>query len=505
MPLGLPLLAFVTVDYVVLGLYLAGMLGIGVYFARGQKTEDDYLMGGRNMNWFLVAMAACATLFSGVSVTGHPGYVFAHDNTMFPAVFGLAIGAPLVMLSLPYLVGLRLFSVYGYLEKRFSFGLRGLASLIFLVNKGVYLTLVIYTAAILLDASTPLSFWQAAVVVGFISTGLTLLGGMKAVIWSDAVQLVIMVAGFASVIGYISLADSEGVRALWNTAHEAGRTRTFNWSLDWTANTVWALVCFYATASALGHLTDQVFIQRLFAIGGSRAVVRGYATTVGMVIAFHGIFFITGALLYGFYTRGLGHLPPEIAQQGDKVLPYFISTQLPAGLAGLVLAALIAATISTATSVLNSLATVAINDFYARLWVKDRSPGHYVLVSRLLTLLWGLWGVATVGYLVRYQSVVTGYVEITGLTISPLGGIFFLGLFTKRATGRGVIVGALTGVAASLLVAHLNDVFPQAPKVNPHWLYPTGALTTIAVGYAASLLLPGPRNQADRIQGEKHA
>jgi SSS family transporter len=485
------LVGFVTLDYVVLAVYLLAMLGIGVYFARGQETEDDYLMGGRNMNWFLVAMAACATLFSGVSVTGHPGYVFAHDNTMFPAVFGLAIGAPLVMLVLPYLTGLRLLSVYGYLEKRFSFSLRGLASTIFLVNKGVYVILVIYTASLLLDASTPLTFWQAAIVVGFISTGLTLLGGMKAVIWSDAVQLVIMIVGFAAVIGYISLADSEGVGALWNTAREAGRTRTFNWSLDWTSNTVWALIFFYATASALGHLTDQVFIQRLFAIGGQRAVVRGYATTVGMVIAFHGIFFVTGALLYGFYTRGLGHLPEEIARQGDKVLPYFISTQLPMGLAGLVLAALIAATISTATAVLNSLATVAINDFYARLWVKNRTPGHYVLVSRLLTLLFGVWGVAMAGCLVRYQSVVTGYVEITGLTLSPLGGIFFLGLFTRRATSAGVFVGALTGVAAALLVAHLNDVFPQAPEINVHWLYPTGALTTIAVGYLASLLLPG--------------
>ena len=208
------LVGFVTLDYVVLAVYLLAMLGIGVYFARGQETEDDYLMGGRNMNWFLVAMAACATLFSGVSVTGHPGYVFAHDNTMFPAVFGLAIGAPLVMLVLPYLTGLRLLSVYGYLEKRFSFSLRGLASTIFLVNKGVYVILVIYTASLLLDASTPLTFWQAAIVVGFISTGLTLLGGMKAVIWSDAVQLVIMIVGFAAVIGYISLADSEGVGRL---------------------------------------------------------------------------------------------------------------------------------------------------------------------------------------------------------------------------------------------------------------------------------------------------
>ena len=485
----LPLFAFVTFDYAVLSVYLLGMLGIGVWFARGQKTEDDYLMGGRNMNWLLVSLSACATMFSGVSVTGHPGYIFDHDNTMFPAVFGLMIGAPLVILVLPYLVGLRMFTVYEYLEQRFSFSLRNLASFIFLANKVVYMTLVIYTASLLLHAATPLGFYEAALIVGFIASGLTMLGGMKAVVWSDAVQLVIMLAGFAIVIGRIATADSEGVTAVWNVASAAGKTRTFNCSLDWTGNTLWALVAFYATASALGHLTDQVLIQRLFAIGGQRAAVRGYATTVAMVIGFHGIFFVTGVLLYGFYARGEATLPPDIATHGDKVLPYFISTQLPVGLAGLVLAALVAATISTVTSVLGSIATVSVNDFYSRLWVKNRSQRHYVLVSRVLTVVWGALGVALVAWVARYESVVTGYVSISGLTFSPLGGIFFLGLFTKRATGAGAIVGALTGFAVALTVAQWHVFFSEASVINVHWLYPAGALTTIAIGYLASLAI----------------
>lgn len=488
-PLTLPL-AFITLDYVVLSAYLIAMLGVGVYFARGQKTEEDYLLGGRRMNWFLVSLSACATMLSGVSITGHPGYIFDHDNTMFPAVFGLMIGAPLVIMVLPYLMRLRMFTVYEYLEKRFSFSLRTLASVIFLVNKAVYLTLVVYTAALLLSAATPLTFGQGAIIVGFISTSLTMLGGMKAVVWSDAVQLVIMVAGFAVVIVRIGLADSEGVAAVWNVAHEAGKTRTFDFSLDWSANTVFALLFFYATASALGHITDQVLIQRLFAIGGQRAAVRGYISTVGMLIVFHGIFFVTGVLLYGYYARGLGYLPEDIATHGDKVLPYFISTQLPAGLAGLVLSALIASTVSTATSVLNSLATVAVNDFYARLWVKDRLQEHYVLISRLLIVFWGVFSVVMVVFLARYQSVVASTITITGLTFSPLGGVFFLGLFTKRATGRGAIVGALAGAAAAGLVAMLHDISPSLPAVNVHWLYPTGALTTIVVGYAASLAMP---------------
>lgn len=480
-----------VLDYLILGVYLLGMVGVGVWFARGQENEEEFLMGGRSMHWFLVTLAAVATAFSGVSLIGAPGYAFSNDSRMLMTAPASFLTLPIILMVLPFLVRLRITTVYEYLEKRFSVELRLIASALFLGTKFIYVGVVIYTPALLLSTSVGIPLLPSILIMGCIATALTMMGGMKAVMWSDAIQFVIMMLGIGVILVVLISHDSQGnggAAEYWNIASHAGRTRLWDFSFNLRELTTWSIIVCMAMAGLGSTFSDQVMMQRYFAAGGSRAVAKSYLMSSLVALPTVVVLYVLGILLFGFYGTGRHLIPDEIRANGDKVLPFFVSTQLPTGLKGLVIAAIVAATLSTVSSVLNSLCTATMSDFYQRFRKTRTSSGRFeVTLSRWMTVGWGALGTLLACYVDRLGMIIEQTQILAGLVGGGLGGIFFLGLFTRRANSAGTITGAIVGTLATAFVM-------WGTQIHFMWYYVVGMGVCIIVGYLVSLIFPSARS-----------
>ncbi|MCC6423217.1 MAG: sodium/solute symporter [Phycisphaerales bacterium] len=487
-----------VLDYAILGVYMLGMVGIGVWFSRGQENEEEFLMGGRSMHWLLVTFAAVATAFSGVSLIGAPGYAFSNDSRMLMTAPASLLALPIILLVLPFLVRLRITTVYEYLEQRFSVALRLIASALFLGTKFIYVGVVIYTPALLLSTSVGIPLLPSILLMGCIATALTMMGGMKAVMWSDAIQFVIMMLGIGVILFVLLFPDSHGLGGAaeyWKIADHAGRTRLWDFSFNLSELTTWSIIVCMAMAGLGSTFSDQVMMQRYFAAGGSKAVAKSYVMSTLVALPTVVVLYVLGILLFGFYGTGRHFIPDEIRANGDKVLPFFVSTQLPTGLKGLVIAAIVAATLSTVSSVLNSLCTATVTDFYQRFRKGHTSGRSDVALSRWLTIFWGGFGTLLACYVDRLGMIIEQTQILAGLVGGGLGGIFFLGLFTKRANSTGTIVGAIVGTMATAYVM-------WETKIHFMWYYVVGMGVCVIVGYLVSLILPSPAPAAQSNESD---
>ncbi len=476
-----------TLDYSILAVYLTAMVGIGLWFARSQTDEEEYLMGGRQMHWILVTMAAVATAFSGISLIGAPGYAFSRDIRMLMTVPASLITLPIILLALPLLVRMRITTVFEYLETRFSLSLRLMASALFLASKFVFVAVVIYTPSLLLSTSVGIPLVPSVLLMGAIATALTMLGGMKAVIWSDAIQFCIMMMGIGVIVVILVRPDTAGAGGATEylkIAHAAGRTKFWDFSFSWRELTTWSIIAFMAMAGIGSTFSDQVGMQRLLAAGGVRPVIKSYLASTIIALPTVVVLYALGLLLFGFYNTGRHAMPDEVRSNGDKVLPYFISTQLPTGLKGIVISAIVAATLSAVTSVLNSLCTATMSDFYMRLRKSKLEGTSDVTLSRLITCGWGILGTVLACYVNRLGMIIEQTNKMFGLVGGGLGGIFFLGLFTKRANATGTLIGAIVGTLATAGVM-------WGTKINFMWYYVVGMGVCVVVGYVMSIILPG--------------
>jgi solute:Na+ symporter, SSS family len=359
-----------------------------------------------------------------------------------------------------------------------------MASGLFLGTKFVYVGVVIYTSALLLSTAVGLPLFPAISLMGAIATALTMLGGMKAVMWSDAVQFVVMMLGIGVILGILMLPESSGEGGFfpyWQAAVDAGKVKYWDFSLDWSQLTTWSLVVCMTMAGLGSTFSDQVMMQRYFAAGEPSAVIRSFWTSSLISLPVVLTLYMVGVLLFGFYASGGHTLPEEVRSQGDRVLPYFISTELPAGLRGLVISAIVAATLSTVSSVLNSLCTATMTDFLERLKIRMPRTLSPVGLSRWITVGWGMAGTALAYYVGRFGNIIEQTQTLFGLVGGPLGGIFFLGLFTKRASASGTAVGAVCGIVATAAAM-------QSKTLNFMWYYPVGMAVCVAVGYTFSVI-----------------
>lgn len=477
-------------DYAILAGYLCAMVGVGLWFSRGQRDREEFLLGGRNLHWFLVAAASVATAFSGVSLVGAPGYVFTHDSKLFPAIVVGLLTLPVVLLVLPFLLWLRITTVYEYLGGRFSPALRMIASALFQVSKLAYVAVVIYTPSLLLSTLTALTLLQAVLIIGAVATALAMLGGMRAVMWSDAVQFFIMMFG-VGVILYVLIEDGGGFSPMWETASDAGKTAVADWSWSLRDLTVWSLVSGTVLAGVSASFSDQVAVQRYMCTNSAWAVTKSYVGTTLIALLAVTALYLVGILLYGFYAQPNHPLPDDIRANGDKVLPYFIATRVATGLAGLILAAIIAATVSTVTSVLNSLCAATVTDYVER-WHTSSDDRAEVRLSRWITLGWGALGTLLACFVGQLGTIVEQTLMLAGLVGGGLGGIFFLGLFTKRTSSTGAICGGVVGTGATAAVMFLTDV-------HFTWYYSVGMVTSVVVGYAVSVASGTPADTSPSV------
>lgn len=484
-----------ALDLAIIFGYLIGIVLFGTWFARKQKTTSDYFLGDRSVPWWAVAFSIVATETSTITFISVPGIAFARGGNFqfLQLVFGYLLGRIVIsLLFIPSYFRGELLTVYQLLDRRFGGKIKVLAASLFVVMRNIADGIRLLLTAIVL-AAVYTSFQPGAnvetitiasvVLIGVAMIVFTYFGGMEAVIWVEVVQLGIYIAGaVAAAVILISSIDG-GVSAAFAVASQYHKFSLFDFSFDLTKTfTFWAGLiggCFLTMST---HGTDQYLVQRYLCTDRPRRAAAALLTSGAIVLGqFIGFLFI-GALLFAFYHpfTDPGYATAATAAfpftGGDRVFPDFITRHLPSGLSGLVVAAIFAAAMSSS---LNSIAATAVNDLYRPLR-PARSDKHYLKVSHVLTLVWGVVQIG-VALVVRHQarSALDQALSIASLINGPVLGVFLVGTFLRRVSEPPALIGMVVSSAVMLYI------FTQT-KIAWTWYVFIGSIITLVVAWLAS-------------------
>jgi len=464
------------VDLAIVIAYLLGVTALGIYFRRGQQGATEYFLGGRTAPWWALAFSIVATETSTLTIIGTPVISYAGNLTFLQLVIGYLIGrALIVLLLLPGYFRGEYITAYELIEKHFGSRMRAVAASTFLVTRalaeGIRVSAIALVVSVVLGTSERL----AVVIVIALTVLYTFEGGMKAVIWTDVAQLLLYLTGSAVTFFVLLHKIPGGWTEVTQVAAAAGHKLQlwdFSWNLA-TKYTFWSGLIGGAFIIMAANGTDQTIVQRLLAAKNQRDSSKALLTAGVIVLVQFGIFLLIGVLLFVFAQHAPLLAPGE---RTDRILPLFLVREMPTGLAGLLLASIMAVAMSNASGSLNSLAASSVLDF-ARLRGQSADPARFLRLSRGITLAWGL-------VLMGFGLVKWGPLLETGLTVAsfPFGsllGLFLLGTLDRRANAVGALLGMFAGLAAVLGLY-------QFTKVAFTWYVMIGALVTLFVGWLVS-------------------
>ena len=496
-------------DYVILFGYLAVVVGLGSWLGRGQSSLSDYFLAKRSTHWIVACVSVIATDLSAISYMGMPAYLYQNDLKFIVGNVFMPIALLLVViLFLPVFHHMRVFTVYEYLERRFHPLARTITAVLFLFQRGVWLAAAIYIPSLALSTFSGLPLVACILLIGALTTVFTTLGGMKAVVWTDFLQFIVMMGGLILMICVQLRSFGWDVGAVWDragsmTAPESGlpHTTCVDWSFNLTTEaTVWSLAFFYIVYTLGTYGTDQVVVQRYFTMKTLKEQVKSVLGSGILTLSVVFLLAAQGLLLVVYYADH-----PDIAAgltKADGVVPHFVVEVLPAGVRGLIFAAIFSATISSVSSGLNSFATVGVMDLYRRLGKGSlASESHSFRVAKVCTLLCGVLATLAALWISRSETtILQNLVTQASKFIGPISGIFLLGVLTKR----GNLVGVCAGAGFGLLVAFLDEITALLSyvrsavfdggavtlEVNWLWTAPLGCVVTFLTGYLVSVLIP---------------
>lgn len=638
MPNSLFLLAsFTWLDYGVIVIYLAAVLGLGIYFSGEQKTTEDYFLGGRAFSWFPIGISLMATLISAMSYTGLPGQAFDSGLLVLMHPASVWIALPIIVgVVVPIYRGLSLSSVYEYLELRFDSRVRWLASLLFVVWRLLWLGGVIFAPCklLILAAGWQIPDWPLILLLGFITTIYTVLGGMKAVVWTDVIQGMMMLAGVAIVILAVWWQVDGGPARVTAVADNFYKLNVvdpvFSWTNRWS---LWGALPHWVLAMMSFYIADQITAQRFLSAKNVGAARQSFLlNTLALTFLLPGLVYI-GVCMHTFYYDHPQQMRPEwvanvdaltrkpitdkatqnenirrttsvagesvvdptvgrplldwknkndaitpenlprLLREGkllepnskeplteeaaaelidpatgqilveklamrkalddksnknrakfkqelvldkrasEEVLPRFISTRLGWGVAGLIVAALLAASMSSIDSGLNSICSLLIIDLHRRYglgrqWLADRlqkpvgelNEEDELKLAQPLTLVVGVAATFAALIVAQLGNVFTIMVDVANTFGAPLLAIFLLGMFTRRCTAAAawwsLVAGTLFTVSL-MLANHFELLRPLGVNMNGLWNVTFGTLFTLALGYLLSLFLGRPKSKME--------
>jgi SSS family transporter len=491
-----------TIDLAVLAAYLAGVVALGVWIGRGQRSLDTFLLGDRNLPWWAILGSIVATETSTATFLSVPGLAFARDGgdlRFLQLSLGYIAGrAMIVVLLLPHFFRGELYSAYEVLAFRFGGAVKRTASLVFLVTRNLGDGLRLFLTAIVLVKWLGRPLPECVVVVGIVTIVYTTMGGMKSVVWNDCLQLAIYLVGglFAGVV----IVDRVGGWTSFSAfAAAEGKLRMFDFRF--TASepfTFWAGLVGGMFLTLGTHGTDQMMVQRLLCARSRRDASVALVASGFFVFAQFLLFLLLGVGLSCFYADVD---PPRTFPSNDHVFATFIIEEMPrdVGAIGLMLAAILAAAMSTTASSLNSSAGAVVNDFLPRVSAEapasgsDRSTNPHprrsgagsVVTTRVLTVAFGVVQIA-IGIMAERlsKSVVDDALAIAGFSSGLLLGVFLLGVLTQRVDQRAALAGLVAGLAVLLVVKFVAPRYGLV--VAWPWFAVIGSTVTYAAGLAAS-------------------
>ena len=484
---------FGATAWAVVGVYALLMAGMACFFIFKKKDENDYFRGGNRIPWYVAGMSIFATMLSSITFIAIPTQAYLQDWRYFVMAFFIIGMAPVaIRYYLPFFCRLGITSAYEYLEKRFNLGVRLFGSAAFVVFMVCRVAVVTLLPAIALNAVTGISIDACILICGILTMIYCSLGGLEAVIWSDFVQGIVLMGGAVSVLVILILKTGgagEHVSTFWSVAETYGKNRMWDFRLVLTQPVFWVVAVQGLISNLSSYTSDQCVIQRYIATPDENATKRSLWFNGCMSVFAQIVFYGIGMALFTFY-----HTHPEAMDitmpKGDSILPTFMATEMPPWLAGLVIAAVFAATISTLSANLSSASTAVVTDFIKRF--KPGIPGKtQIRCGQVCTYVVGIIGIMAALTLARMESsaLFDNFNKYIAMLTAGLTGLFFMGVFMPRIKG----IAAVLGLAANYFVCFSCeilgcDVFGL--KFHPFLLGGIGLVVCVAVAFVASCIIP---------------
>lgn len=476
------------------------MVGTGFYSMRKTRTAEEYMVAGRGIPAWAAGLAIFGAYTSSISYIATPGKAF--DTNWHPFIFSLTI-FPIALIVCQYVIPQyrksNLISVYAFLDDRLGSWARFYSSLSFLFYETSRTAVILYLVGLLVSHYVPLGIAWIIILVGFLTILYTLLGGMEAVIWTDVIQSVVMIAGISCCAYLLTSAVFSQPDYLIQTAIDRGKFRWGSWDFSLSpqagSRTIWVMVIYGVVENLRSLIADQNYVQKYVSVASEKEASRSVWVGMFVYIPLTALFLYIGTTLFAFYSGG-GHVLPSSITKGDQVFPYFIATEMPIGLKGTIVAAILAAAMSTVSSSLNCAATITLIDFwkvYANPAISEKGSMSFL---RNWTFVWGVLGSGFALLMIKAASALDIWWTFAGIFGGGMLGLFLLALFNvplRRWQGIAII-------AVSILVILWGTFSAQLPA---HWQWMALQVDDILLGpmgTVAMLALAGIFGWANRLR-----
>ena len=491
-----------TLDLLVIAIYFVAVAAIGLRFARRQTTTEAYFVARRAIPHWAMGLSIFATIISSITFIAYPGAAYKGDwNLLVPGFMAvgilLLIGTTLISFF-RHAVGM---SAYEYFEKRFGYGARAYSALAFAAGHFSKMGFVLFTIMAAICGMTGWNAYHVIITVGCVTVFYTLIGGLEAVIWTEVLQGIVKLIGLVVVIGVLIHIMPGGAGAAFHLASEEHKMSLGSFDFDLTANgSFWVMLLYGSFWYLQKYAADQTLVQRYLVAKTDRDALKGVALGAFLCVPAWTAFMLVGTLLWAYYQLSGEVFPAHLLDKNGKVIaaqvfPFFLTTKIPAGLAGIFMAALFSAAMSTMSSDLNCLSAVGVEDYYRRLR-PNSTDKQRLFIGKIIVAGCGMIAVGIGAFIARKgDSALALYYAATAIVSAGLAGMFLLAFFSRRANRQGLWIGiitaliftawgTLTGGKYKMLDLGWNYTWPDVMiGVGAH-------VIVLVVGYGASWLFP---------------
>ncbi len=488
------------IDLTVFFLYMAGITIFGGSFFRKNKSSEAFTLGNSDIPGWVVTMSIFATFVSSISYLALPGIAFQSNWNAFVFSLSLPVAALIaIKFFVPLYRRVNSPSAYTYMEQRFGPWARIYVSLCYLLTQLMRIGTILYLLALALNA---INGWDVAtiiVVTGVVVTVYSMLGGIQGVVWTDAIQGIILIVGAVVCAVYILIDMPGGPEQLFAIASENDKFSLGSFGLELSEPTFWVVLAYGIFINLQNYGIDQNYVQRYMASRSERNAKRSAFFGGMLYIPVSALFLFIGTALYAYYNSAAAELPVDLqdVNRADRVFPYFIVNQLPAGVTGLLIASIFAAGMSTVSTSFNSSATVFLTDYYNKFLKRKASDREAMRVLYLSSVVISILGIAIGIAMINVKSALDTWWKLASIFSGGMLGLFLLGAFSERKNVVGAVIGVITGLLVILWLSLSNVFLGEEALGNQFHTYLTivfGTTTIFLVGFLVSLL--GNKSQA---------
>ena len=482
---------FGFLNYTVLVVYLLISVLIGLYFARKQNSTEDYFTGGGRIPWWASGLSVFGTLLSAITFMAIPAKAFVTDWSFFMLnITAILITPVIAFIFIPFFNKLKIKTAYEYLEDRFNYTARAFGSLSFILFQLGRIGIVLLLPSLAISIVTGIPVETSILIMGVLCVFYTTFGGIEAVVWTDVMQVVVLLGGSVVAVAWIMMHTETSFGDMITYASDRDKFNIANFDFNFTESTFWVVFIGGLASAMVTQGTDQTIVQRYLTSSSVKDSQKTLYTNAVLTLPATIIFFGIGTLLFMFYSEMPSKLSPAISNN-DSIFPWYIVRELPVGVSGLLVAGIFSAAMSSISSSLNSVSTAYCNDFH--LHFKPKVDDRKLLkIARIATMVTGVLGVLLALWMAgsNIKSLWDQFYRFLGLFTGGLGGMFLLGMLTKKANSKGT----LWGLVVSALVIWYVSAFTEISFLMYSFF---GVASCFIFGYVFSLMFPDKEKRAE--------